>query len=247
MARPTKQGIDYFPADTVFDDDMQLFVANVGAEGLGIIITIWQMIYSGHGYFIENDDKLPLKVKLRCFSSPEIVVSVVKNAIDSGIFSSVMAQKGVLTSRGIQRRFFTAARKKKEVIIARKYMLISVNSYQNLIDSAGNRVLNVRNATKEKEKEKEKEDVKEKEGKKTKPKFTPPTKKEVEQYFFENGYKKESGVNAWEYYEDGNPSWHDSRGNPVKAWKQKMRGVWFKDENKREETAKEYAERNGLN
>lgn len=63
-------------------------------------------------------------------------------------------------------------------------------------------------------------------------KFVPPTVEEVETYFFENGYKKESGKKAWNYYEAGEPPWHDSRGNPVKAWKQKMCAVWFKKENK---------------
>lgn len=60
--------------------------------------------------------------------------------------------------------------------------------------------------------------------------FIPPTKEETQQYFYDNGYTKESGLKAWEYYEAGN--WKDSRGNQVKSWKQKMRGVWFKDENK---------------
>jgi len=113
MSRPTKQGIDYFPIDTVFDDDMQLLVANIGAEGLGIIITIWQMIYTGHGYYIENDNKLPLKVKLRCFSSPETVVSVIGNAIDANIFSERMAKKGILTSRDTKEIFNSSAEEKR--------------------------------------------------------------------------------------------------------------------------------------
>jgi len=61
-------------------------------------------------------------------------------------------------------------------------------------------------------------------------KFTPPTKDEVISFFVENGYKKDIAIQAWNYYEDGN--WHDSNDKPVKRWKQKMRGVWFKPENK---------------
>lgn len=63
-----------------------------------------------------------------------------------------------------------------------------------------------------------------------KKKFEPPTCQEVENYFFENGYTKESGKKAFEYYEAGN--WTDSTGKPVINWKQKVRAVWFKDENK---------------
>lgn len=61
-------------------------------------------------------------------------------------------------------------------------------------------------------------------------KFTAPTILEVETYFTENGYNKEIAKKAFEYYAVAD--WKDSKGNQVKNWKQKMRGVWFKDENK---------------
>ncbi len=60
--------------------------------------------------------------------------------------------------------------------------------------------------------------------------FSPPIQSDVEKYFFDNGYKIEAGSKAWNYYDVAD--WKDSRGNQVKNWKQKMRGVWFKDENK---------------
>jgi hypothetical protein len=57
-----------------------------------------------------------------------------------------------------------------------------------------------------------------------------PEVKDVVDYFIENGYSGEIGRKAFLYYESGN--WSDGNGNKVKNWKQKMRGVWFKDENK---------------
>ena len=60
--------------------------------------------------------------------------------------------------------------------------------------------------------------------------FTPPQLFEVETYFFENGYTKESGKKAFNYYAVAD--WQDSQGRKVKNWKQKMQSVWFKDENK---------------
>ncbi len=53
---------------------------------------------------------------------------------------------------------------------------------------------------------------------------------EVQNYFKENGYSIEVGTKAFNYYDSAN--WSDSKGNKVKNWKQKMQGVWFKDENK---------------
>lgn len=72
----------------------------------------------------------------------------------------------------------------------------------------------------------------------TKKKFKPPTKNEVEIYFTENEYSKEAGSKAWAFYDAA--GWKDSRGNQVKSWKQKMIGVWFKDENKIKGPEKRY-------
>jgi hypothetical protein len=61
-------------------------------------------------------------------------------------------------------------------------------------------------------------------------KFTAPSKDQVIEYFKENGYSPDAGAKAFEYYNVAD--WKDSKGSKVKNWKQKMRGVWFKDENK---------------
>lgn len=61
--------------------------------------------------------------------------------------------------------------------------------------------------------------------------FIPPTIEEVCQYFNENGYCEDKGKIAWKYYNSA--GWKDSKGNKIKSWKQKMIGVWFKDENKK--------------
>ena len=67
--------------------------------------------------------------------------------------------------------------------------------------------------------------------KRIKKKFIPPTLDQVITFFTENGYTQKSAQKAFYYYQEGNPPWHDASGKPVKSWKQKMRGVWFKPEN----------------
>lgn len=77
-----------------------------------------------------------------------------------------------------------------------------------------------------------KEYIKGKEGKgkgKGRVTFTPPTTEEIIKYFIDNGYSEEAALKAHKYYETAN--WHDSKGNPVKSWKQKCLSVWFKPEN----------------
>jgi hypothetical protein len=79
------------------------------------------------------------------------------------------------------------------------------------------------------EEEEERED--EEEPKKPKKKgFIPPSKSEVIEYFKENGYREDVASKVFEYYNVAD--WHDSKGDAVKNWKQKMQSVWFKDENK---------------
>lgn len=60
--------------------------------------------------------------------------------------------------------------------------------------------------------------------------FIPPTIEDVKLYFKENGYSENSGSTAFYYYDSA--KWVDSKGNKIKNWKQKMIGVWFKEENK---------------
>jgi len=66
--------------------------------------------------------------------------------------------------------------------------------------------------------------------KQAKKEFEKPKIEEVIEYFLEKGYKKEVAIKAFNFY-DAN-EWKDSNGKLVVSWKQKMVGVWFKDENK---------------
>lgn len=75
-----------------------------------------------------------------------------------------------------------------------------------------------------KRKKKEKEESNKEKG------FSPPMIEEVKNYFKENDYTESSAIKAFNYYNVSN--WIDGKGNKVKNWKQKMNGVWFKDENK---------------
>lgn len=59
--------------------------------------------------------------------------------------------------------------------------------------------------------------------------FTPPTLDEVKAYVMANGYKQEFGTKIFDYYSAGD--WKDAEGKPVKSWKQKIQGVWFKPNN----------------
>ena len=58
---------------------------------------------------------------------------------------------------------------------------------------------------------------------------TPPDFLEFENYCIEKGFSN-IAKRVYEYYSTA--QWKDSKGSQVKNWKQKLQGVWFKDENK---------------
>ena len=65
--------------------------------------------------------------------------------------------------------------------------------------------------------------------------FIAPTPEDVIKYFKENGYDENLAIRVFKYYDTAN--WKDSKGKQVKNWKQKMQGVWFKEENKTKQTS----------
>ena len=67
---------------------------------------------------------------------------------------------------------------------------------------------------------------------------------EVISYFLEKGNTEERAKQAFDYYDSAN--WHDSRGKPVKNWKQKMLANWINNNNFTSTTKNETAKRSNL-
>jgi len=75
------------------------------------------------------------------------------------------------------------------------------------------------------EEEKKKKGV----GRKGKTEFIPPSFEVFEKYCEENNHKNIAQRTYTGYKE---ADWHDSKGKPIKNWKQKLQHVWFKEDNK---------------
>lgn len=76
------------------------------------------------------------------------------------------------------------------------------------------------------------EDKKEKDQeKKSKNSFVPPSFEEFKKYCFENGFLN-IAERAYKGYEASEPPWHDTKGNPIRSWRQKLQNVWFREDNK---------------
>jgi hypothetical protein len=139
MARPTKQGIDYFPVDVNFDDKIELLIADKGAVALAVLVTLWQLIYQNEGYYIKANNDLHLLIKRRIMTDSETIKDVLTGLIDRQIFDKdQFLAHGIYTSKAIQKRYFEAAKKKKEVSVVKNYLCMGIDSGINAVYSSGN-------------------------------------------------------------------------------------------------------------
>jgi len=162
MARPTKQGIDYFPLDCQFDDKIEMFLIEKGATGLGVLVTIWQMIYSNEGYYIVDNKDLHLLIKRKIDVDINEVSGCINICLERNVFNADSHKNyGILTSKAIQKRFFEAAKKKKTVQINKDYIINGIDSYDNWVNVSGNATkVNVKEKVKVKEDKKKPKPIK---------------------------------------------------------------------------------------
>jgi len=127
MARPFKQGLEYFALDVNMSDEVELIEAVHGLVGFAVLIKLFQKIYS-EGYFIEWQEKDQILFSNRVSDDRNRVTSIVSDCIKWGIFNSDMyRQYGILTSRRIQEQYFTATYKRVKVTAIREYLIIDVD------------------------------------------------------------------------------------------------------------------------
>ena len=148
MAAPLKNGLDYFTLDCVFDDKVELVIAEFGMKGLGVLVKLWQKIYNSEGYYCLWDSDVALMFSNK-ISTAESVVSVnvvseiISACIRRGVFDRGMYERcGILTSTGIQKRYFEATKRRQSLNVIGEYLLIKAPS--NAVN-VNNNSINVNN------------------------------------------------------------------------------------------------------
>ncbi len=158
MARPVKDGVDYFPLSVVLGDKMALIEAEFGLNGFAVIVKLWQKIYAERGYYCEWTNEVALLFSRSVGLGVNVVSEIVAASIRRGIFDNDIFEKySVLTSDRIQENYFSAINRRKEVSIKKEYLLVDIhkiisNVNINLIN-VGNNSENVSNNTQSKVKE----------------------------------------------------------------------------------------------
>lgn len=138
MARPLKEGLEYFPLDCDIDQDdkITLIEAQHGLIGFGIAIKLLMKIYN-NSYFYEWTEKEQLLFSKRVNVDINRVNEIINDLVKWGFFNKKLFEsEKILTSSGIQKRYLTAVGRRQRVQILKKYILLdkeTINVYKNLI------------------------------------------------------------------------------------------------------------------
>lgn len=125
MARPNKEGLDYFSIDTDItgDDKIKLIKAKHGLVGFAIVILLLTKIYKeGYYYHWSEDEQYLFADDARV--DVNTVITIVNDCINRGFFNQKLYDKyGILTSRGIQKRFLQGCARRKKLVLIREYFI----------------------------------------------------------------------------------------------------------------------------
>ena len=137
MARPLKDGVDYFPKDTDFyaDDKVRLLRAEFGSKGMYLLDYILCDLYGKNGYFIKLDKNKCYLVSdgVGCGCSPEFVAEFISGCIRCSFFDKrVFEMFGALTSVGIQRRFIRMLISRENFTFIEEYFLLDTSDKKDV-------------------------------------------------------------------------------------------------------------------
>lgn len=136
MARPYKQGLQYFPLDvSIFEDDkIQDLNLAYGYLGEIVYIRVLTMIYS-NGYFMERTIPSLARSIVRSYQTesptPEEVETIIRYCGEIRLFDQKLLSSGILTSVAIQKQFVLSTRRRKK-FDTDQYWLLSTETTEEL-------------------------------------------------------------------------------------------------------------------
>lgn len=131
MARPLKDGVDYWNEDCYFysNNKIRLLRSEFGANGMYMLNYILCEIYKEGYYAVCDKDWCGLVSDgAVCGGSPNFVEELIKGCVRRSFFDKrVFDTFGVITSRGIQKRYIRMLNKRVEIRMIKEYFLLDLN------------------------------------------------------------------------------------------------------------------------
>lgn len=157
MARPVKEGLDYFPFDVDFatNEKTEAITGEFGPKGVLIFIYLLAAIYR-KGYYLEWTELAKNQLVNRVSGATgELVGLVVKRLTEYGTFNKdLFLSDNVLTSQRIQETFTDATKRRK----SQKPTLYWINADNNSSSNGVNDDINAQSKVKESKVNKNKTD-----------------------------------------------------------------------------------------
>lgn len=129
MARPKKQGLDYFTCDVNMYQDIKIrkLIRYKGVQAVSVYQILLCQIYAV-GYYLKWDDDLPFIISEVSDLQEDYINDVISYALSIGLFDqTVYDENKVLTSHGIQERFFDfCSVAKRKVSSDTPYLLVDL-------------------------------------------------------------------------------------------------------------------------
>ncbi len=133
MARPKKQGLDYFTCDVNFYQDIKIrkLIRHKGVQAVSVYHILLCQIYAS-GYYLPWDEDLPFIVSESSGLEEDTIQDIINYCITIGLFDkTVFENDKVLTSHGIQERYLSfCAVAKRKLPDNTPYLLVDLNSNQ---------------------------------------------------------------------------------------------------------------------
>ena len=141
-------GIPYFPLECQLNEKFQLLEAEFGLKGFAVVVKLYQRIYGSHGYYCEWTTDVELLFSMQIGEGRNSVSEIVGRALERDIFSKPLYDKyQILTSSGIQKRYFEAVSRRKKVEVEEAYLLVPYDVLPGNIDiSSKNADISSKNA-----------------------------------------------------------------------------------------------------
>ena len=144
MSGKRKAGLDYAGwSVNIFDGDTKIdkLLEAQGWIGFSIYFYLCQMAYKFDGYFYRwsYDDSASTARRMGGGVRSEAVKETVAQCLQIGLFDKGrFEQEGILTSRGIQRRFYDAIQKRRRKVVLADYWLLAEDESEGLEMCAAN-------------------------------------------------------------------------------------------------------------
>ena len=144
MSGKPRNGLDYAGwSVNIFDGDTKIdkLLDSQGWIGFSIYFYLCQMAYKFDGYFYRwtYDDAATTARRMSGGVGSQAVINTVGLCLQIGLFDKPLFDRdGILTSRGIQRRFYAAIRDRRRKIVIADYWLLNDEESEGLVKCAAN-------------------------------------------------------------------------------------------------------------